>query len=147
MSRRKRYTRNLGRKLREPAPFTTEWVRFEHANEPWGVFCYLKDACRKLPGRSSAELILLRDWFNRHLNAPSKRELGEARFWFRAEAAEHVGRARRLAALVTRAGFPIVEKAERGLRGQVLWSDDRQQAVLLSPFHRRSVATAMHDGH
>ena len=45
MSRRKRYTRNLGRSLPEPLPVrtTAEWVRFEHAREPYGVFCYLPD--------------------------------------------------------------------------------------------------------
>ena len=42
MSRRKRFTRNLGRKLGAPLPqrTTNEWVRFEHASEPFGVFSY-----------------------------------------------------------------------------------------------------------
>jgi hypothetical protein len=40
---RKRYTRNLGRELPSPLPVrtTTEWVRFEHEREPYGVFSYL----------------------------------------------------------------------------------------------------------
>ena len=39
MSRRKRYTRNLGRRLPEPLPVrtTVESVRFEHAREPYIV--------------------------------------------------------------------------------------------------------------
>ena len=52
MSRRKRYTRNLGRRLPEPLPVrtTAEWVRFEHRDEPWGVFCFLDEA--KVVGRT-----------------------------------------------------------------------------------------------
>ena len=46
MSRRKRFTRNLNRKLRSPLPIrtTVEWIRFEHEHEPYGVFSYLKEA-------------------------------------------------------------------------------------------------------
>jgi hypothetical protein len=51
MPRSKRYTRNLGRKLKAPLPVRTtiEWVRFEHERKPCGVFTYLAQA---LPGLS-----------------------------------------------------------------------------------------------
>lgn len=124
MSSRRRYTRNLGRKLAERLPGSVEWVRFEHATEPYGVFCYLREAAPVLPGRSAAELKRLQGWFNKHLDAPSDRiEIGEARFWFRAEAMEYVGRGRRMAELVSRAGLPIVEKRTRELPGRVRWED------------------------
>jgi hypothetical protein len=131
MSRRKRYTRNLGRRLPEPLPHTLEWVRFEHATQPYGVFRYSGDAQATLPGRPARELVRLTRWFCLHLDAPDGIELGEARFWFRAEASEYVGRARRLAELVTRAGFPIAECQTLDLRGHVRWQDAYQLAVLI----------------
>ena len=98
MSRRKRYTRNLGRELPSPLPVrtTTEWVRFEHEHEPYGVFSYLSDAAAALPAKASAELGELSEWFREQLGAPDEATM--ERCWFRAEAAEHIEKARRLAA-------------------------------------------------
>ncbi len=130
MSRRKRYTRNLGRTLPEPLPSTLEWVRFEHESEPYGVFWYLPEARRQLSARQAAEINRLARWFGRHLDTPpSHLELDGERFWFRAEAAEYVGRGRRLAELVTRAGIPIVERSARRIPGRVRWEDAQQLAV------------------
>jgi hypothetical protein len=131
MPRSKRYTRNLGRKKSEPLPSTLEWVRFEHTSEPYGVFSYLKDARATLSARLVAEVRTLGDWFAKHLDAPPDHiEIDDERFWFRAEAIEYVGRARRLADLVTRAGFPMVERRTRVIPGRVTWQDRQQLAIL-----------------
>jgi hypothetical protein len=129
MSRRKRYTRNLGRQLKSPLPVctTAEWVRFEHESEPYGVFSYLPEAEGALPTDARVELGLLRNWFLKHLGAPDEATM--ERFWFRAEAAEHVEKARRLSELVRAAGIPIVEHRTRRVPGKVKWEDSDQVAV------------------
>ncbi len=129
MSRRKRYTRNLGRKLKSPLPerTTIEWIRFEHEREPYGVFSYIKDAWEKASEEARGEMDDLRDWFSDHLHAPDL--LTIERFWFRAEASEYVLQARRLAALLRAAGIPIVERRTRRIPGKVKWEDHNQVAV------------------
>jgi hypothetical protein len=129
MSRRKRYSRNLGRTLKSPLPVrtTVEWIRFEHEREPYGVFSYLKQANEVLPAEARAELDALRDWFVERLDAPDL--LTFERFWFRIEADEYVVRARRLAAILCAAGIPIVERRTRRVPGKVKWEDHNQVAV------------------
>ena len=58
MSRRQRFTRNLGRKLGAPLPVrtTAQWIRFEHAHEPYGIFSYLSDARANLGPEAVREL-------------------------------------------------------------------------------------------
>ncbi len=130
MSRRKRYTRNLGRTVRSPLPVRTtiEWVRFEHAHEPFGVFSYLSDAREALSVDALSRLEEVRDWFEEHLDAPEDADV--ERFWFRAEAALHIEYARRLADLVVLAGIPIVERRTTRVPGKVRWQDPHQVAVL-----------------
>jgi hypothetical protein len=131
MSRRKRYTRNFGRILKAPLPVrtTTEWIRFEHEDEPYGVFSYLRDARDRLRGTERAELVALGAWFHEHLDAPD--ELTRERFWFCGEAVVHIEKARRLSELVTAAGFPIVERRTRRVPGKVRWEDPDQVAVFV----------------
>src|SRR5690349_18715772 len=119
MTRRKRYTRNLGRTLRSPSPVrtTVEWIRFEHEHEPYGVFSYVGDAREILTYQECAELDVL---------LPDLLTIG--RFWFRAEAAGHIAQARRMAALLTQAAIPIVERRTRRIPGKVKWEDDDQVA-------------------
>lgn len=129
MSRRKRYTRNLGRKLPSPQPVweTVEWVRFENAHEPFGVFRYVTRAQHRLsPGRRAKAEALCR-WFNENLGSPE--DPTEERFWFRAEALEHVQKARELARLVSRTGYAIVERRIRRVPGKVTWEDEHQIAA------------------
>jgi len=130
MTRRKRFTRNIGRTLRGPLPIraTVEWVRFEHEVEPFGVFSYLNDAIRLLPEQGRQELEVLRHWFNEHLDAPEL--LKNERFWFLAEANEYVTQARRLAEILRAVGIPIVERRTRRVPGKVRWHDSNQVAVL-----------------
>lgn len=130
MSRRKRFTRNLGRQLKSPLPIRTtlEWVRFEHEREPYGVFSYLKEAHAHLPAVEQTELQSLRDWFNEHLDAPEI--LTIERFWFCAEAEEYIVRVRRLAMILAKAGIPIVERRTRRVPGKVRWQDHNQVAVV-----------------
>lgn len=130
MSRRKRFTRNLGRKLKSPLPIrtTVEWVRFEHEREPYGVFSYLKEAHAQLPAVEQTELRSLRDWINDHLHAPDV--LTTERFWFCAEAEEYIVRARQLAMILAKAGIPIVERRTRRVPGKVRWQDHNQVAVV-----------------
>ena len=130
MPRSMRYKRNLGRKLPSPKPARTtiEWVRFEHAHEPYGVFSYVK---RALPGLSPSRrerARTLTNWFNENLGAPDQATL--ERFWFRAEARECIEKARQLAELVSRTGIPIVERRTRRVPGKVRWEDTHQAAVL-----------------
>lgn len=129
MSRRKRFTRNLGRKLKSPLPTRTtiEWIRFEHEDEPYGVFSYLAEAQERLPAKKRGELEHMRDWFVDHLHAPDL--LTIERFWFRIEATEYVVRARRLATILCEAGIPIVERRTRRVPGKVKWEDRNQVAV------------------
>jgi hypothetical protein len=130
MSRRKRYTRNLGRELKTPKPVRTtqEWVRFEHQHEPYGVFTYLASVKRRLTPGLRAELDSISEWFDDKLGSPDKATL--ERFWFKVEAREYVDRARRLAGLARRVGIPIVERRTRRVPGKVRWEDEHQVAVL-----------------
>ncbi len=66
MSRRKKFTRNLGRDLGTPLPArtTSEWVRFEHEHEPYGAFSYISDAEALLAADGLNKLNALRGWFN-----------------------------------------------------------------------------------
>lgn len=130
MSRRKRYTRNLGRVLGSPLPVrgTVEWIRFEHEREPFGVFSYLDDAQKNLGTGLRAEVDDLCEWFEEHLDVPD--HFLRERFWFKAEAREYVDRAKRLAQLVRRAGIPMVERRTHRIPGKVRWQDEHQVAVL-----------------
>jgi len=107
---------------------TTEWVRFEHRDEPYGVFSYLSDARAALAPAQAEELNALLAWFVEHLDAPDDADL--ERFWFLGEAVEHIERARRLADLVRAAGIPIVERRTKRIPGKVKWQDPHQVAVL-----------------
>jgi len=129
MSRRKRFTRNLGRKLRSPLPIrtTVEWTRFEHKHEPYGLFSYLKEAREILSAEVRGKLDALRAWFVDQLVAPNL--ITDERFWFRIEAEEYVIRARRLATILRAAGIPIVERRTRRVPGKVKWEDRNQVAV------------------
>ena len=130
MSRRKRYTRNLGRKLPSPQPVrtTVEWVRFENQHEPFGVFTYVSLAKRKLSPVRREKAERLTRWFTENLGSPEKAT--DERFWFRAEAREHVENARELARLVSRTGYSIVERRIRRVPGKVKWEDEHQVAAL-----------------
>jgi len=130
MSRRKRYTRNLGRRLKSPLPArtTAEWVRFEHEHEPYGVFTYCSEARAKLPPERVEELNTLLAWFSDHLHAPDL--LTIERFWFRAEASTHIAQARKLTDILTQARIPIVERRTKRIPGKVKWEDHNQVAVL-----------------
>jgi hypothetical protein len=129
MSRRKRYTRNFGRVLKEPLPVraTTEWVRFEHEREPYGIFSYRTLVRERLRGSELAEFEALVDWFFTHLDAPE--EATQERFWFRGEAVLYIEKARRLMALHVAAGIPIVERRTRRVPGKIRWEDPDQVAV------------------
>jgi hypothetical protein len=132
MSRRLRFTRNLGRKLPAPLPVraTAEWVRFEHEHEPYGVFCYISEAEELLSAPERNELLSLRAWFNEHLAAPRGLDLRQERFWFCGEASDNLEKARRLALLIRYAGIPMVERRTRRVPGKVKWHDVNQVAVL-----------------
>ncbi len=58
MSRRQRYTRNLGRALTAPTSMQPEVVvvRFEHERELYGLFSYVSVAQENLPGAERREL-------------------------------------------------------------------------------------------
>jgi hypothetical protein len=130
MSRRKRFTRNLGRSLGSPLPVrtTVEWVRFEHEDESYGIFRYLEQARARLAGAALLELNASYAWFNSHLDVPDVVTI--ERFWFCAEAEEYVLRARRLAEILRSAGVSIVETRTRRIPGKVKWQDNHQVAVL-----------------
>jgi hypothetical protein len=116
--------------LKSPLPVrtTVEWIRFEHENEPYGVFSYISDARANLAAESVRELNVLLGWFADHLHAPDL--LTVERFWFRAEASAYVAQAQRLAQLLRAAGIPIVERRTRRVPGKVKWQDHNQVAVL-----------------
>jgi hypothetical protein len=132
VSRRKKYTRNLGRSSVERVPTRgagARYIRFAHRDEPYGVFSYLGDAKPRLSDSDREELNALREWFQGHLEEPdcfvpirvrrgkAARE-GEptAVCWFHASAAEHVNRARRMSVLVRRVRIPIIEfRRDRGV--------------------------------
>ena len=106
---------------------TQQWIRFEHEDEPYGVFSYVSDARAVLGKGERAELQALLEWFGEHLGAPD--ELTHERCWFRAEALEHVERARRMADLMVIAGIPIIERRTRRVPGKIRWEDPEQVAV------------------
>lgn len=132
MSRRKRYTRNLGRTVPSPLPqrTTRAWIRFEHAHEPFGVFSYTREAKDFLEGDARRELDALLDWFGDHLDAPELAHDAMDRFWFRAEAEASLVRARRLMALLNDVGIPIVERSTTRVPGKITWEDPDQVSLL-----------------
>jgi hypothetical protein len=120
------------------------YVRFEHSSERFGVFSYLSDARKQLDEELRVELRALMDWFNEHLEAPSRmvpfRPVGKrahryrwaettAICWFREEAAEHITRARRVAEIVRSAGIPIIERSVKRIPGKICSEDEFQIAV------------------
>lgn len=129
MSRRTRFTRNLGRRLESPLPVrtTVEWIRFEHDREPYGVFCYLNEAREKLATAERDELDGINDWFSEYLRV--LKPVTIERFWFCAEAVAYVAKARRLAAILRTAGIPIVERRTQRIPGKVIREDRHQVAV------------------
>jgi hypothetical protein len=145
--RGKRYTRNLGRPEVEPLPQRrpdAKYIRFEHRSERFGVFSYLSDARKEIDAEAKAELRGLMDWFNEHLDEPSRmvpfRPVGRrahryrwaettAVCWFREEAREHVTKARRVAAIVRSAGIPIIERCVTRIPGKLCSEDAFQIAV------------------
>lgn len=129
MSRSKRFTRNLGRKLASPKPVRTtiEWVRFEHAYKPYGLFWYVDDALPKLSKARREKAEALDRWFVDNLGSPDGFTM--ERFWFRAEAVEHIEKARALAKLVSSTGIQIVERRIKRVPGKVKWEDTHQAAV------------------
>jgi hypothetical protein len=130
MSRRKKFTRNLGREPPSPLPVrtTSEWVRFEHENEPYGAFSYISDAEALLSTEGLKELRAIRSWFNEHLDAPD--DLTKERFWFCAEASQYVEKARQLSKVLRSVGIPIVERRTSRVPGKVTWYDVNQVAVV-----------------
>jgi hypothetical protein len=145
--RRKRYTRNLGRRDVAPLPPRrpdARYIRFEHPSDRFGVFSYVSDARKEIGTEARAELKALMDWFNEHLDAPSRmvpfRPVGKranryrwmettAICWFREEASEHVSRARKVAAIVRSAGIPIIERSVTWIPGKLCSEDEFQIAV------------------
>ena len=129
MSRRKKFTRDMGGRLASPLPVrtTSEWVRFEHENEPYGAFSYISDAEALLADDGLKELHAIRGWFNEHLDAPD--DLTRERFWFCAEATQYVEKAHQLSELLRSVGIPIVERRTRRVPGKVTWHDANQVAV------------------
>jgi hypothetical protein len=152
MSRRLRFTRNVGRHLSAPTPQREElrYVRFEHATETiggvtYGPFSYLDEARGLLLGSDRAELDDLTQWFTDNLEEPRRmvpfRNVGErrarrrkreamAQCWFREDAEAHIGRARRLVAILGRAGFDFVERWSDRLPGKLCDEDGVQIAVV-----------------
>ena len=130
MSRRTRYTRNLGRPCKAPLPVRTtrQWIRFEHEYEPFGIFSYPQEADAALDEESRKEIKDLYKWFCRHLHSPKVD--GIERFWFCAEASQYISRAQRIAALLRLVGIPIVERRSSRIPGKVRWEDRHQVAVL-----------------
>jgi hypothetical protein len=139
MSRRKRYTRNLGRSPAERVPTRgrgSRYVRFAHAADPYGVFSYAKDARPSLAALDCDELDHLLQWFADHLDEPESMvpvraasDDDRAVCWFRASARRHVTHARRLSILVRRAGIPIVERRSDDVPGLICSEDAHQLAV------------------
>lgn len=119
----------MGRALPEPLPLraTSVWLRFEHELEPYGLFSYVDEAKERLDSVHRDEIDEICAWFAQHLDAP--RLFERARFWFKAEATEHVLRGRRLMELLLDAGIPIVERRTRRVPGKVRFYDQHQVAV------------------
>jgi hypothetical protein len=75
VTRRKRYTRNLGRVPSEAIPKRgtgTRYVRFAHEREPYGVFSYVSDARPRLSEADLEELNEIIAWFSVHLEEPTR---------------------------------------------------------------------------
>jgi hypothetical protein len=77
MSRRLRFTRNIGRRVPAPTPQRERlrYVRFEHATETirgvtYGPFSYVDEARDLLIGGDRAELDDVMQWFNDNLEEP-----------------------------------------------------------------------------
>ncbi len=146
MSRRTRYTRNLGRERPASIPRQgtgSRFVRFVHEREPYGIFSYVSKARPRLGELERDQLEALVGWFREHLDEPSSMipvhepDAGgddgpRAVCWFRASARAHVARARRLAVLLRAARIPIVERWSDVLPGRLCAEDDKQLAI--SPF-------------
>lgn len=152
MSRRVRFTRNVGRRVPSPAPRRDElrYVRFEHATEifegvTFGPFSYVADARKRLTGDDLAELEAVVTWFSDNLEAPERmvpfRDVGPrrarrrkhdamAQCWFREDAALHIAKARELVAILGRAGFDFAELWSDRLPGKVCAEDGIQIAVV-----------------
>jgi hypothetical protein len=78
----------------------------------------------------------LRQWFNRRLPVPARLSRSRrpharrnAVCWFKADAAEYIGRARELAALLGRHGVPTRE-LRTGRPGYVVYEDEYQVAAV-----------------
>jgi hypothetical protein len=146
VSRRKRYTRNLGRERPATVPRQgtgSRYVRFVHEHEPYGVFSHFDVARVRLGEPERTELDELLGWFRAHLDLPTSlvpvheptAEGGEgprAVCWFRASASEHILRARRVAILLREARIPIIERWSDELPGRICSADEAQLAI--SPF-------------
>lgn len=150
MSRRSRFTRNLGRRVVAPLPARAlvGYVRFEHAehDDACGPFTHARTGLARLTGDDRVALRALLDWFDEHLEAPVRmvpfRYVGERRArrqrrdrfvahcWFRDDATEHVSRARALVALLERAGIPFVERRTHRMPGALCAEDAFQIAVV-----------------
>jgi hypothetical protein len=152
MSRRLRFTRNVGRRVPAPTPQREElrYVRFEHATEiirgvAFGPFSYVGDARKLLVGSDLAELNDVMRWFSDNLEEPERmvpfRDVGErrarrrkreamAQCWFREDAEAHIARARELVAILGRAGFAFVERWSERLPGKLCAEDGVQIAVV-----------------
>ena len=147
MSRRRRYTRNLGRTTHDRVPKRGaghRYVRFAHRTDPYGLFSYLNDARPRLSEPDRAELEAIVGWFNENLDEPDcmvpvrvaargRRAENDAEpsavCWFKATARAHVARARRMAILVRRTGIPIVELRRDLVPGQICSGDAAQIAA------------------
>jgi hypothetical protein len=152
MSRRLRFTRNLGRVMPCPSARRDDvgYVRFEHASErlggvAYGLFSYVSDARAVLSGVELAALEALLTWFEDHLDEPARmvpfRDVGTrrarrrkreamARCWFREDADEHLAKARELVRLLSRAGVPMVERRSDRVPGKLCAEDRVQIAVV-----------------
>lgn len=160
MSRRQRFTRNLGRPTVVPSPARTptRYVRFEHAHEVidgihFGPFSYLSDARERLEANDLAELDTIVAWFDDHLDVPERmvpfRDVGPYRArrkhqepsavcWFREDAVEHITQARKLVALLGRADLAFVELWSDRVPGTVCSEDEAQVAVVVYRDVRRA---------
>jgi hypothetical protein len=154
MSRRLRFTRNLGRRLPTPTPAREplRYVRFEHAREriggqAFGPFSYLDDARAVLSDEDADALERVVAWFAEHLDEPERmvpfRIVGERRArrrqraleggalcWFREDATAHIANARELVSLLERAGIPFVERWSDRVPGKLCSADAFQAAVV-----------------
>jgi hypothetical protein len=112
----------------------------DNSNEPAGLFLvasWVRDR-QEAPASELAKLQSLRDWFNDNLDLPRRfsrshrpHRREKAIAWFKDSALEHIQRAREIAAIVGKYGYPIREL--RTLRpGYVVYEDAFQ--VIAEPF-------------